>query len=262
MDLGVTGRTALIAGGSAGMGKAAALALAGEGAKIVLSARGEARLMAAAADITAATGAPVTPVVADHSTAEGRAALAAACPAADILVISVSPPSSVADFRAITEDDWLGSVTSGLVGPVELIRHYSEGMAERGWGRIVPVATVAAKYPSEIRLMSGPARSALVNYCAAVGRRLARDNVAINCLLPGMVATDGLERTLGELAAKNGLDRAGAEALFAKQLRIPARRVGQPDEVGKVIAMLCSDFAGYVVGQSLVVDGGMTTSLF
>ena len=97
---------------------------------------------------------------------------------------------------------------------------------------------------------------------STVGRRLARDNVAINCLLPGMVATDGLERTLGELAAKNGLDRAGAEALFAKQLRIPARRVGQPDEVGKVIAMLCSDFASYVVGQSLVVDGGMTTSLF
>lgn len=262
MDLGIAGRTALIAGGSAGMGKAAALALAGEGARIVLSARGEARLLAAAQEIAAATGAEVTPVVADHSTPEGRSLLAAACPAADILVISVSPPAPVEDFRAIGEADWLGSVTSGLVGPVELIRHYSEGMAERRWGRIVSIATVAAKYPSEMRLLSGPARSALVNYCAAVGRRLARDNVAINCLLPGMVATDGLERTLGALAEKNGLDRAGAEALFAKQMRIPARRVGEADEVGKVIAMLCGDFAGYVVGQSLVVDGGMTTSLF
>jgi 3-oxoacyl-[acyl-carrier protein] reductase len=262
MDLGIRGRIALIAGGSAGMGKAAALTLAGEGADIVLSARGEARLLVAAAEIAAATGARVTPVVADHSTPGGRATLAAACPHADILVISVSPPAAVEDFRAITEADWLGSVTSGLVGPVELIRHFSEGMAARRWGRVVAIATVAAKYPSETRLLSGPARSALVNYCAAVGRRLARDNVAINCLLPGMVATDGLERTLSALAEKNGLDRAGAEALFAKQMRIAARRVGTADEVGKVVAMLCGDFAGYVVGQSLVVDGGMTNALF
>ncbi|RYF87780.1 MAG: SDR family NAD(P)-dependent oxidoreductase, partial [Caulobacteraceae bacterium] len=187
MDLNIRGRTALIAGGSAGMGKAAAQALAGEGADIVLSARGEERLRAAAAEIAAATGAKVTAVVADHATAEGRAVLAAACPAADILVISVSPPAAVADFRAIGEADWLGSVNSGLVGPVELMRHYSEGMAARRWGRIVNIATVAAKFPSETRLLSGPARSALVNWCAAVGRRLARDNVTINCLLPGMV---------------------------------------------------------------------------
>lgn len=262
MDLAITTRTALIAGGSAGMGKAAAMTLAAEGAEIVLSARGEARLLAAADEIAAATGARVTPVVADHSTAEGRAALAAACPSADILIVSVSPPPPVEDFRALTEADWLGSVSSGLVGPAELIRHYSEGMVARRWGRIVCVGTVAAKFPSEMRLLSGPARSALVNYVGAVGRKLARDNVAINCLLPGMVATDGLERTLSALAEKNGLDRAGAEALFAKQMRIPARRVGQADEVGKLIAMLCGDFAGYLVGQSLVVDGGMTTSLF
>jgi 3-oxoacyl-[acyl-carrier protein] reductase len=193
---------------------------------------------------------------------EGRADLMAACPRADILVISVSPPAPVEDFRTIGEADWLGSVASGLVGPVELIRHYSEAMVEQRWGRIVSIATVAAKYPSEMRLLSGPARSALVNYVAAVGRKLARHNVAINSLLPGMVATDGLKGLLEGVARENGVGAEAAGEIYAKRMRIPARRVAEADEVGKVIAMLCSDFAGYVVGQSLVVDGGMTTSLF
>lgn len=261
MDLGIRGRRALVAGGSAGMGRATARALAAEGAEIVLSARGEDRLRAAAAEIAAETGARVTPVAADHSTEAGREALLAACPAPDILVVTIAPPGAIDDYRRIREADWLASVQSGMVGPAELIRMVSDGMVERRWGRIVSIATIAAKFPSETRLLSGPARAALINYTSAVARRLARHNVILNSLLPGMFLTYGVEAQVAKLVQEGQTREAAIEAL-AKQWRIPARRLGHAEDAGKLAATLCAEHAGYLVGQSLVVDGGMTPGMF
>lgn len=262
MDLGIRGRTALVAGGSAGMGRASAEALAAEGVTLFVSARGEDRLRAAAADIARVSGASVTPVVADHATVAGRATLRAACPDPDILVITITPPAAIEDFRTLTEEDWMGSVRSGLVGPVELVRQYVDGMTARRWGRIVNIATVAAKYPVEARLLSGPARSALVNYTAAVSRKLVRHNVVMNTLLPGMFATDGVNALIDAIAARENVSRDAAIEAFAKQYRIPARRIGAPADVGRIAATLCSDFANFTVGQCLVVDGGMSGGMF
>jgi len=112
--------------------------------------------------------------VADHSTAEGREALLSACPKPDIMVTTISPPPVVFDYNKITEKDWYESADLGLIGPIELMRQVTSGMAERKWGRVVNIGTVAAKLPMQMRLLSGPMRSALINYTAVISRQVAK----------------------------------------------------------------------------------------
>src|ERR1044072_1093265 len=161
MDLGIRGRKAIVNGGSAGMGKAAALALAREGVDLVISAREPTRLRATAEEIGTATGVSVVPVVADHSQAEGRERILAACPAPDILVATCSPPPMTEDYRSIEAAQWQGSLDNGLLSPVHFMTAVIDGMVERSWGRIVNISTVAAKYPLELRILSGAPRAAL-----------------------------------------------------------------------------------------------------
>jgi 3-oxoacyl-[acyl-carrier protein] reductase len=262
MDLGIRGRKAICAGASAGMGWSSARALAREGVELVVSARGEARLLARAAAIAEETGVKVTPVVADHSTAEGRAALMAACPAPDILVITCNPPRVTPDYSDIQPDEWLDSIRTTLIGPVELMRAATPGMAARKWGRVVNIGTGAAKYPAEIRLLSGPARAALVNYTVVLAKKLAKDNVIINNLLPGMFHTDTIRERFGQTAAENGTTYEEETAKFVKAWNIPAGRFGDPDDLGAFCAMFCSELANFTTGQSLVIDGGLIHGMF
>jgi len=264
MDLGIRGKKAIVAGGSAGMGKGSALALAEEGVEVFLSARGEERLVAAAREITERTGSKVTPVISDHSTEAGRELLIAACPEPDIMVVTISPPKPVFDYNEISVDDWHASVDAGLIGPVELMRHFTAGMAERGWGRVVNIGTIAAKYPLDMRLLSGPARSALTNYAAVVSRQVAQHGVIINSVLPGMIATEGLFDILRAGAKAEGLDLDQQDLTegLLKMFDIPTHCLGEADDVGQIVAMLCSQAASFIVGQSIVVDGGMARGLF
>jgi len=262
LDLGIRGRRAIVAGGSAGLGKASARALAAEGVDVWLSARGAERLEAAAEELAGETGSTVAPVVADHSTAEGRAALLAACPEPDILVITCSPPKSTEDFRDIDVADWHAAVDTTLVGPIELMKATVDGMAARGFGRIVNIATGAAKNPALIRLLSGPTRSALVNYAVALSKPFARHDVAINTLLPGMYHTATIHERFTADAEANGTTYEEETEKFVRQWRIPARRFGNPDDFGAFCAILCSRQANFLIGQSLVIDGGLTNSLF
>jgi 3-oxoacyl-[acyl-carrier protein] reductase len=262
MDLGIRGRRAIVAGGSAGLGQASARALAGEGVDVWLSARGRDRLTATARQIAEQTGVEVVPVVADHSTPEGRAALLRACPEPDILVITCSPPKVTEDFRDIEVDDWHAAVDTTLVGPIELMKATVDGMAARGFGRIVNIATGAAKNPALIRLLSGPTRSALVNYAVALSKPFARHDVAINTLLPGMYHTATIAEQFGAAAEANGTSYEEETQKFVRQWRIPAGRFGDPDDFGAFCALLCSRQANFLIGQSLVIDGGLTNSLF
>ena len=262
MDLGIAGRRAICAGASRGMGLASARALSREGVEVFISARGEERLRAAAADIIAETGGKVTAVPADHSTPEGRAALFAACPEPDILVITCSPPKTTDDFRDISVEDWQGSIATTMIAPIELMRATVDGMAARGFGRIVNIATVAAKFPSVPRLLSGPARSALVNYSVSVAKTMARDNVIINTLLPGMFETENMTaRFEADAAAKGGTVDEQRRKVVSR-FGVPRGRFGNPEEFGAWCAMFCSQYAEYVVGQSLVLDGGLINGLF
>jgi 3-oxoacyl-[acyl-carrier protein] reductase len=262
MDLGIKGKTALLAGASAGMGKAAAMAIAAEGAEVFMSARGEARLVTAAREIAAETGARVIPIVADHGTAAGRERLREACPAPDILVITCAPPRITNGFQDVNEAEWMESLATTLVGPVELMRQYLSGMAERGFGRVVNIGTGAAKSPSEIRILSGPARAALCNYTVAISKGLATRNVAINNVLPGMFHTATILERFSGWAKANGTTYEEETQKFVQQYRIPAGRFGDPADIGAFCAMLCSRYAGYMIGQSIVIDGGILNTTF
>jgi 3-oxoacyl-[acyl-carrier protein] reductase len=262
VDLGIAGRKAICAGASAGMGLASARALSREGVEVFISARGQDRLCDAAARLSSETGGKVTPVVADHSTQSGRVALLAACPEPDILVITCSPPKTTDDFRDISAEDWQASLATTMVAPIELMRMTLDGMAARGFGRIVNIATVAAKFPTVPRLLSAPARSGLLNYAVAVSKAMARDNVIVNTLLPGMFQTETMTERFRTEAVAKGITYEARRDDFVGRFRIPAGRFGDPDELGAWCAMFCSRYAAYVVGQSLVMDGGLINGLY
>src|SRR5262249_35067512 len=161
----------------------------------------------------------------------GRAVLLAACPEPDILVVTCSPPKVTEDFHDITVEDWEACFATTMVAPVELLRATVDGMVERGFGRIVNIGTGAAKYPAEIRLLSGPSRAALVNYTVAIAKKVARYDVAINNLLPGMFHTATILERFTEAAERNGTTYEAETQRFADAWHIPAGRFGDPDEL-------------------------------
>ena len=262
MDLGIKGRTAIVNGGSAGMGRGTALALANEGVELFISARSEQRLEQTCRDLTDATGVKVTPVVADHATDEGRDKIMAACPEPDILVTNCSPPPFTGDYQSVERSDWLSNLEVTLLSPVEFMKKVVPGMTERGWGRIVNIGTGAAKFPAEVRILSGPPRAALVNYSVAVAKKVARHNVMINNVLPGMHHTATIADRYNAAAESNGTTYDEEIQKFIDEWKIPANRFGDADHFGAFVAMFCSEQAAFVTGQSLVIDGGQTNSVF
>lgn len=264
MDLQIRGKKAIMAGGSAGMGRATAERLAEAGVELYITARREERLVNAAREMSNKYGVDVTPVVADSSREEGRQALFAACPDPDILAITIKPPAPNGDFLKVTPDMWRESVETALIGPIEIMRHYIPVMKDKGWGRIVNIATFSAKNPMLWRLMSGPARSALINYTASVSREIARHGVNINNILPGMFATEGAEELIGVYADAFGLepDNETVMAHFLENNKIPAGFIAEADDMAPMAALLCSPLSRFIVGQNIVIDGGQHHSLF
>jgi len=262
LDLGIKGRKAIVNGGSAGMGRSAVQALAREGVEVFVSARGEERLVRACREIAGQTGATITPICADHGSDEGRERILAACPDPDILVGTCAPPPMTPDYRAITDEQWREAIDISLLSPIAFMRRVLDGMVERRWGRVVNIATVAAKYPGEIRALSGSTRAALVNYTVAVSKIVARHNVVINNLLPGMHHTATVEEQFTARAKAKGTSYEEEVAEFVRDWRIASGRFGNADDVGAFVAMFCSEYANYITGQSLVIDGGATTSTF
>ena len=264
MDLQIKGKKAIMAGGSAGMGRATAERLAEAGAELIITARREERLVKAAQEISEKYGTTVTPIVADSSKEEGRQALFAACPDPDILAITIKPPEPNGDFLKVTPEMWRESVETALIGPIEIMRNYIPGMKERGFGRIVNIATFSAKNPMIWRLMSGPARSALINYTASVSREIAQYGVNINNILPGMFATEGASELLLTYANAFGLEPKEDVAMnhFLENNKIPAGFVADAADMAPMAALLCSPLSRFIVGQNIVIDGGQHHSLF
>jgi len=264
MDLLIKGKTAIMAGGSAGMGRATAERLAEAGVELFITARREERLVRAAKEISEKYGTNVTPIVADSSKEEGRQALFDACPNPDILAITIKPPSPNGDFLKLKPADWRDSIETALIGPVEIMQNYIPGMRKRGWGRIVNIATFSAKNPMLWRLMSGPARSALLNYTASVSREIAKDGVTINNILPGMFQTEGAAEILVDYAAAFNLepDKDIVLTHFLENNKIPAGFIGEAEDMAPMAVLLCSPLSRFMVGQNIVIDGGQHNSLF
>jgi len=253
MDLGLSGRRALVMGASRGLGRACAEALAREGVAVTIVARDTGRLATAAAEIGAASRRAVTPVSADFRAESGRAAALAACPDPDILITNAegAPPG---DFRDWSRDAWLAGLDDMMLGPIALIRATVDGMAARGFGRIVNIVSRSVKISQAELGLSNGARSGLIGFCAGLARQLAGRNVTINNLLPGIFAADAQRRHVDGLVAMTGRP---FDEIWAERARgNPAGRYGEPPELGAMCAFLCSAQAGYITGQSLLVDGG------
>jgi 3-oxoacyl-[acyl-carrier protein] reductase len=258
MDLGIAGRTALVCGGSKGLGLGCAEAMVREGVNVVVVARGADALQAAVQRLeAAATGSPkpfVKTVAADITTPEGRAAAFAAHADYDIVVTNAGGPPP-GDFRDWDRDAWIKAVDANMLTPIELIKATVDGMAARGYGRIVNITSSSVKSPIDILGLSNGARSGLTGFVAGVARTaIAAKGVTINNLLPGSFDTDRLKGNMAGAAQKSGVDVDTVRA--NRQKTIPAGRFGNPEEFGAVCAFLCSLQAGYITGQNVLTDGG------
>ncbi|MEP7330263.1 MAG: SDR family NAD(P)-dependent oxidoreductase, partial [Betaproteobacteria bacterium] len=205
MDYGIRGRTAIVCAASQGLGKGCAMALACEGVDVVINARGADALHATAEEIRAATGVNVTVVAADVTSADGRAALLAACPNPDILVNNAGGPP-IGDFRDWDETIWQKAVNDNMITPIMLLRSVVDGMIERRFGRIVNITSRSVKAPLAHLGLSNGARAGLTGFVAGLARQVAKHNVTINNLLPGPFATQRQTDGLRKLAAKAGQD--------------------------------------------------------
>jgi 3-oxoacyl-[acyl-carrier protein] reductase len=259
MDLGIRGRKAIVCASSQGLGRGCALGLAEAGVSLVINGRNRALLDRTAEEISQAAHVEVTPVVADVSTREGQEALLAACPNPDILVNNNGGPP-FRDFRELDRQSMLAGVTMNMVAPIELIQRVIDGMAARGFGRIVNITSVSVKMPLSGLDLSSGARAGLTAFVAGVARSVADKNVTINNLLPGSFDTARL-RSAFITAAKRG-QFSEAELARRSAEEIPAKRFGTPAEFGHTCAFLCSVHAGYITGQNILLDGGAYPGAF
>ncbi|MDB5838539.1 MAG: 3-oxoacyl-ACP reductase [Herminiimonas sp.] len=259
LDLGISGRNAIICGASSGLGRACAMSLGRAGVSLVINARGEAKLNATAKQIVEETGVSVIAVPGDISTEEGRKALVRACPAPDILVTNAGGPPS-GDFRGWGEEEWFGALRTNMVSPILLIREVIDGMMARGWGRVINLTSYSVKMPLPLLGMSNGARSGLVGFASGLAREVAPHGVTINNLLPGNFATERLRDYAGKLGKERNM--SADEVLAEMAAKTPVRRVGRPEEFGTWCAFLASAHTGYVTGQNFVLDGGTYPGTF
>ncbi|WP_114974182.1 SDR family oxidoreductase [Rhodoferax ferrireducens] len=264
MDLGIAGKWALVCGASKGLGFGCAEALLHEGVNVLIVARGADVLQASAAKLIAdsarPTGAAVEFVAADITTPEGRQAVFAVRSDFDIVVTNAGGPPT-GDFRDWDRDAWIKALDANMLTPIELIKATVDGMAARGFGRIINITSSAVKAPIDILGLSNGARSGLTGFVAGVSRsKLAARGVTINNLLPGAFDTDRLKATLQGAAQKTGQP---VDAIMdVRRKTIPAQRFGGVEEFGAICAFLCSQQAGYINGQNVLADGGAYPGAF
>ena len=246
MDLGISGKRAIVAGASSGLGLAAARALVAEGVQVVVGSRTAARIEAAAADL----GPSAIPLVGDVGTPEGATAFAEAAVVAlggvDIVVTNAGGPPA-GTFASTPLDAYPSALDLNLLSVVALCKATVPAMQAQGWGRVVAITSVAVKQPIDTLILSNTARAGATGFLKTLATEVAADGVTVNSVLPGFHRTDRLVH-LGR-----DLDAVAAG--------VPARAIGDPDDFGSVVAFLCSQQAGYVTGTALAVDGGAARGL-
>jgi 3-oxoacyl-[acyl-carrier protein] reductase len=254
MDLGIAGRTAIVCASSKGLGLACAIELARNGVNVVLNgrhadtlAKAEAQVRAAAPDVQ------VISVVADVTTAAGRSSLLAAASEPDILINNCGGPGA-GDFRDWSEEVWIDALRANMISPILLMREVVDGMAARGFGRIVNITSRSVRTPLAGLGLSNGARAGLTGFVAGLSREMAPKNVIINNLLPGPFLTDRIRSSAAREAAATG--RGTEDIINSRARAVPVGRLGRPEEFGVACAYFCSVHAEYIVGQNLLMDGG------
>ena len=260
MDFGIKGKTALVCASSKGLGVGCAAALAGEGVDLVINARSERPLEAAAQDLRDRFGVKVVAVAADITTEAGRAkVLEATGGSVDILVNNAGgpPPGMWSDWN---RDDFVAALDANMLAPIALIQALVPGMMQRGWGRVVNITSKSVKAPIGVLGLSNTARTGLTGFVAGTSRQVANKGVTINNLLPGIHATDRAKGLDDAESKARGL--SVAETRSQRETTIPAGRYGTSDEFGAACAFLCSQHAGFIVGQNILLDGGEVNATF
>jgi len=253
MDMGIKGKRALVCASSKGLGRGCAEALAAEGVDLVLNARGVEALEATAADIRSTYGVDVVVVAGDITTADVQQKVLAAAEGADILVTNAGgpPPGTWSDWN---RDDFVAALDANMLTPIALIQGLVPAMMDRGWGRVVNITSASVKAPIPVLGLSNTARTGLTGFVAGTARQIAGSGVTINNLLPGIHATDRAQSLDKGVCDAQGITMEQAKA--NREATIPAGRYGTAEEFGAACAFLCSDKAGFIVGQNLLLDGG------
>ncbi len=253
MDFKIKGRRALVCASSQGLGRGCAEALAGEGVDLILNGRRAFILEKTADEIRQAHGVAVTAVVADITSEIGRSEVLNAAGSVDILVTNAGgPPLGL--WSDWSRDDFIEAFDANLLTPIALIKALLPSMMERGWGRIVNITSAAVRAPIPTLGLSNTARSGLTGYVAGVSRQVAKSGVTINNLLPGLHDTERLVM-FDKLDAATR-DVSEEQARLARMQTVPVGRFGTPEEFGAACAWLCSEKAGFVIGQNILLDGG------
>ncbi|MEN3284147.1 MAG: 3-oxoacyl-[acyl-carrier protein] reductase [Solirubrobacteraceae bacterium] len=250
MDLGLEGKVALVTGASKGLGRAIAAELVAEGARVAVSSSSRERIEATAADLGADA------FVHDTTDLDDAARLVADVESRlgpiGVLVCNTGGPPGGADALGFTREQWQQAYASLVLGPMALIEATLPGMRERGFGRVLNVVSAGVREPIPNLMLSNAHRVSMINAFKTLARQVAAEGVTLNSVLPGRIDTDRIIELTGS--------REAAEE-FARQ-EIPARRMGAVDEFAAVAAFLCSARASYVTGETVVVDGGLTRSVF
>jgi 3-oxoacyl-[acyl-carrier protein] reductase len=263
MDLGLTGKVAIVAAASSGLGKATAMELAAEGARVAINARDENKLRDTAVEIQSKTGAEVITIAGDvtreglvhHLVSETKTRFGSV----DIVVANAGgPPAGF--FDDFSAQHYRDAVELNLISTINLCREAVPHMRERGWGRIVAITSIAAKQPVENLILSNTARAGVLGFMKSLSQQIAADGITVNTLCPGYHLTERLT-SLSALIAKN--EGVSIEDVYARWASsTPMKRIADPKEFGAVVAFLCSERASYLTGTVIQVDGGAYRALY
>ena len=262
MDLGLTGKIALVAAASRGLGRAVAEELAREGMHLVVCARGADALHETAAAIRVATGMTVVEVVADLAVSADVARVADAALSTfgrvDVLVTNGGGPPA-GPFESHSDAAWDSAIRQNLNSVIGLTRAVLPGMKERRWGRIINVTSIAVKQPVDNLILSNSVRAAVTGFARTLANEVAPFNITVNNVMPGYTRTQRVEELAQRNASLHGTSPDVERSVWEKQ--IPMRRLGTPWEFGAMVAFLASERASYTTGASIPVDGGWIKTL-
>ena len=259
MDLGISGRNAILLASSRGLGYACAESLAREGVNVVINGRTAADVETAVSELATKYSVRATGVVGDSSTNEVQQELINACPTPDIVLLNGEGPSPKR-FSDITNADMTESVQRSLTAPLMFLQRVIPGMCERKFGRIIAISSAMVKSPNPAMSLSHGPRLGLTGVLKGLSKDLAQFNVTVNQLLPERFDTYRQEQ-MAQLAMQfRGITYEEARAEQVKSIK--AGRLGQPNEFGDACAFLCSAQAGYISGQNLQLDGGSYEGVF
>ncbi len=262
MDLGLQGRTAAITGGSMGIGKGIALALAGEGVDVAICARRKEPLEETAKEITTATGRRVVPVQADMAVLEQVKSFIATSSAVlgrlDILVYCANSPWG-GSFADITDEAWQRHIDTKLLGCVRCVREAIPHMRQNQWGRIVIISGMAARITRPYAVDNGPVCAALANFGKQIAAEVAGYGIRVNTIHPDGTQTPRHHYRMEKVARQRGISIE--EVLKEERAKFPIGRLLDPEDIAHVALFLCSKWADPITGQAIAVDGGSATAI-